>query len=391
MLDALPLPRIQLARNRARPFWAGHAMVRPGSLEPGTVLPAPGRLVLLADDRGTLVGPAWTEGGEVAAWLLSPSSHALVAACMRTDGTADLEALVGGLLDRARERRAHVFQPRLLVAEDCDDLPGLRVRRFDEAVLAHVGSRALGDHREWLAPLLRARLGVRDLLAAGPAGSSAHPTDESATMLAVREEGVAVDPHRWAANPTAWDRTQPLRRWAALAAPGRRCVDLTGTLGVAAQAASVGAQRSVGAREAPGALAVADEALLGVEVIERAADAAAQQLADRGQAFDVVAGRVEPAGDAARDARKRLDQRVWGLLRLVAPEGGMLLVWSPDEGEGDAPLLASAASAAGRLRRSVRVLSIVRSLEDEPTRVAMRESRVWTLLVLAVEADVARG
>jgi hypothetical protein len=380
------LPVLRLAPQRARPFWAGHPVVRRTSLADIPSL-APGSFARLVDDRGKEVGLVLFEGREdIAAWLLSRPA-ARVWARGSTDDAAREDAFAA-LLRRAVARRASVAHARTLVAAEADDLPGLELRRFDDAVAGSVRSAALAAHATPLAAAIGRVFERSSVFVVPPNGGRAYALGEAGPSR-LMERGVSLVPLAWARDAPGWSQRTPIRSWVAALASERTVVDLLGTDEAAAQAHVAGARHVVTCEREAEARAVDERSLGAVERLARAPDSAAQTLFDQGARFDLVVGSV-PATQQPKDAR-RVDQRVWNLLRLVAHTGGTVLAWSDDEGRGDAPLVASAAHAAGRLGVRVSVRAVVRTQCDVPSVAAHEGARRWTLVVLDVEGSEPAG
>lgn len=393
--DAAPppgaaLPRVVLAKGRARPLWAGHANVYEGAIERVEGDPEDGGEVVVVDHRERVVGRGvWTGGSTVRVRILRS-----------TDGPLDAEFVLRRVRRAAELRTAvlgldAVTDAWRVVHGDGDRLPGVVADRYGDWVVLQVTNRAMADRRPALAAALLDVLGARGVWErAAPRFAERegfHPGggrlvgETPPDVVDVQEHGLRfrVDVVRGQKTGHFLDQRDNRRAFGALCA-GRRVLDAfcgTGGFGLAALAG--GAASAVALDQSPRALertlenAGLNTVTSRLETLEGDGFAALRALEEAGERFGAVS--LDPPRFAT--SRREVEGALRGYLELnvramgLLERGGLLATSSCTGAVSEDQFLTMLRDAAVGARRRVQVLRVSGAAPDHPWLTAVPEGR----------------
>lgn len=311
-----------LRQGRARPLWFGHPWVYANAVERVDGSPSPGQVVSLVDHDGRFIGRGF----------YNPRSQIPVRLVTREDEAIDA-AFIRARIARARAVRARLGLPSerttayRLVNSEGDDLPGLVVDVYGDAVVAQITTLGIAELRAEIYDALEAELGPRTLFELAPAAyaelegfaaASRVARGASRASVAVLEDGLRLEVEPLSGQKTGMftDQRETRARVGALARGARVLDCYTYAGGFALQAARGGAASVTAVDSSARAVArtEAHAAANGVTVEAVEADAFRYLETATPRAFDLVI--VDPPKFAR--ARKDLEAARKGYERLNA-------------------------------------------------------------------------
>jgi 23S rRNA (cytosine1962-C5)-methyltransferase len=157
--------KVFLHQGRARPLWFGHPWVYANAIDKVEGACGPGDIVSLCDHDGRLIGRGF----------YNPRSQIPVRLCTRKDEPVNA-AFFRGRIQRARALRTRLGLPSAtttiyrLVNSEGDDLPGLVVDVFGDAVVVQISTLAISQRRAEIFDALEAELAPKSIYEVSPAG-----------------------------------------------------------------------------------------------------------------------------------------------------------------------------------------------------------------------------
>jgi 23S rRNA (cytosine1962-C5)-methyltransferase len=145
--------RVVLRQGKARPLWFGHPWVYANAIAKVDGQAAPGDVVSLADSDGRFIGRG----------IFNPRSQIPVRLLTRKDEAVDA-ALIRARVAAARALRARLGLPSQttsayrLINSEGDDLPGVVVDVYGDAVVIQITTLGMSLRRAWLVDALEAEL-----------------------------------------------------------------------------------------------------------------------------------------------------------------------------------------------------------------------------------------
>jgi 23S rRNA (cytosine1962-C5)-methyltransferase len=356
---------------------------------------APGTLVRLASDDGSLIGIGY----------FNPKSLIAVRLLGPPDAEIDT-AFVRGKLEQALELRGRFYDTpfyRLTHAEG-DALPGLVIDRFADALVVQIttaGMERLTDEvlaalDETIAPaciILRNDTPARAL--EGLPQYVRVARGEAPTRLVVEENGAHYFADPQAGQKSGWYYDQRDNRlFMAKLAHGKTCLDVysySGGFGILT--AVNGARQSVFVDSSEPALQLAREAAEANGVFEHCrfvkaeAFAELERLAKEGQSFDIVICDPPPFAPSRKDveAGARAYRKLARLAAAVVAPGGFLLLASCSY---NVSLERFAAECAAGIHRGGRRAALVRQAgagPDHPVHPLLPETAYLKALTFALD------
>lgn len=234
--------RVFLRKGRARPLWFGHPWAYANAVERVDGDPAPGDVVEVADHDGRFIGRGF----------FNPRSQIRVRICSREDEAIDA-AFFRRRIARAKAIRARLGLPSpdtnayRLVNSEGDDLPGLVVDVYGDAVAAQITTLGISLHRAAIFDALEAELAPKTLFEISPAAyadlegfvaTSRVARGTSRALVPVVENGVKLEVEPLSGQKTGMfiDQRENRARAGALARGGRvlDCYAYAGGFGLAA-------------------------------------------------------------------------------------------------------------------------------------------------------------
>ena len=353
--------RVVLRPGRARPLWYGHPWVYANAVHRLEGTAAPGDAVTLVDSDGRFIGRG----------LWNPRSQIPVRLITRRDEAIDA-ALISKRIERARAMRARLGLPskqttsyRLCNSEG-DELPGLVVDVFGDALVVQVTTLGMWLRRAAIFDAIEAQLAPRTIFEAGSAGfgdvegfhaAARVARGESRALVSCREDGIELEVDPMSGQKTGMFLDQrPNRVRVGALAKGARVLDLYSYAGgFALQAARGGAAQVTAVDSSARAVArvEAHAALNDLAIKVTEADAFRYLETAPPRSFDLVVvdppkfARARRDLEAARKGYERLNALALG---ACAPNAILVTCScsqnvSQDEFER---VLAAAAKAAGR-------------------------------------------
>lgn len=372
-----------LTRLRSGHLWIyGNELATP----PARLGLGPGAAVRVFGPRGEPIGRGYF------------NPHTLIAVRLLS---ADVDARIDADWFATRIDAAWQLRRRLgrgdfgrIVYGEADGLPGLVVDRYGAHAVGQIGTAGMEIHREVIAEVLRAQLGLHGLLWKNTTASRALEGLPSETVLGfgqvpeviqVPEAGVRFEVPLGAGQKTGWfyDQRDNRSRILPLLA-GRRVLDLYcylggWGLGALAQGAAEAVLVDASERALEHARRTAERHGWDGRVQLHAGDAVEtlQRLARAGERFAAVI--VDPPAFIKRrkdlaegtQAYRRVNE--WAL-RLLEP-GGLLVSCSCSHHYGAEALLDGVARAAVKQGRVLRILAELGQSADHPLHPAMPETR----------------
>ena len=382
------LPPLYLRRREERRVRQGHPWVFSNEVDversPLTALPV-GAQVMVHAHGGRPLGVAYV------------NPHSLICARLfARDADARLDrALLERRLQAALTLRERLFQRpfyRLVFAES-DDLPGLVVDRYDDVLVAQIGTAGMEAQRELLAGLLLSLPGVRTLVLRNDAPARALeglPSyvetlgEPAPAMLCVEENGARFELPLTEGQKTGWFYDhRPNRASVAGLARGARVLDVFSYAGgFGLQAAVAGAAEVLCVdSSAPALVLVEANASLNdvagrVGVRQGDAFDTLKALRADGRRFDLVV--LDPPAFIRRRKDMQAGQEAYRRINRLAvqlvEEGGLLLSASCSSHLARKRLLELMVSAAAPVGRELRVLVQGHQGADHPVHPGLPES-----------------
>jgi 23S rRNA (cytosine1962-C5)-methyltransferase len=356
--------RVVLRQGRARPLWFGHPWVYANAVARVEGDPAAGAVVSLLDHDGRFIGRGF----------FNPRSQIPVRLCTRTDEAVDA-AFFRERIARAKTARARLGLPSgatnayRLVNSEGDDLPGLVVDVYGDAVVAQITTLGIAERRAEVFDALEAELAPRTIFEIAPAAyadiegfppAARVARGESRTTAPVVENGIKleVDPLSGQKTGMFLDQRETRARVAALASGARvlDCYAYAGGFGLAAARAGATAVTAVDSSARAVARIEAHAAANGVRIDAVEADVFRYLETATPRAFDLVVidppkfARARKDLEAARKGYERLNALA---LQAVSP-GGILVTCSCSQNvdaETFERIVAAGAKQAGRETR----------------------------------------
>jgi 23S rRNA (cytosine1962-C5)-methyltransferase len=352
-------------------------------------------VVSLVDNDGRFIGRGF----------YNPRSQIPVRLLTREDEAVD-EAFLRGRIARARRVRARLGLPSertnayRLVNSEGDDLPGLVVDVYGDAVVAQITTLGIAERRAEIYDALEAELGARTLFEIAPpayaelegfAGGSRVARGESRGNVAVLEDGIHLEVEPLSGQKTGMfiDQRETRARVGALARGGRVLDCYTYAGGFALQAARGGATSVIAVDSSARAVArtEAHAAANGVAIEAVEADAFRYLETVTPRSFDLVIvdppkfARARKDLDAARKGYERLN-----MLALQAAAPGALLVTCSCSQNVDAEMFERiVAAGAKQAGREVRVFERRGPASDHLTPPAFPEGEYLKVLLCYVD------
>jgi 23S rRNA (cytosine1962-C5)-methyltransferase len=358
--------RVLLRKGRARPLWFGHPWVYGDAVEKIDGEARPGDVVTVADHEGRFIGRG----------IYNQRSQIPVRLLTRKDEAID-EAFFRGRISAARALRTRVGLPSAatdayrLVNSEGDDLPGLVVDVFGEALVAQVTTLGLAQRRDTIFAALAAAM-ERDTIYETAAGSYADVegfvsqarvvSGRGSPRVACREDGIALEVEPLAGQKTGMFLDQrPSRMRVGGLARGARVLDCYSYAGgFALQAARGGAKEVTAVDSSARAVARIEAHAAANRLDVRAVEADAFRFLETAtpRAYDVVIidppkfARARKDLEAARKGYERLNELA---LAACAP-GALLVTCSCSQNVSTSDFERIVAAGAKQAGRSVRVL-----------------------------------
>ena len=387
--------KVVLRRGRARPLWFGHPWVYANAVERIDGDAAAGAAVSLVDHDGRLIGRGlYNPRSQIAVRLLTRTDEAIDAAFFRTR----LQAAV------ALRRRLGLPSERTsayrLVNSEGDDLAGLVVDVFGDAVVVQVTTLGLAQRRADIFDAIEEALRPRTLYEVAAAsyadleGFSAQTRvarGESRPRVPCREDGLALEVEPLAGQKTGMFLDQrPNRMRVGTLAHGARVLDVYSYAGgFALQAARGGAVEVTAVDSSARAVAriEAHAAANGLSVRAVEADAFRFLETATPRSYDLVVvdppkfARARKDVDAARKGYERLNA-----LALTACAPGALLVTCSCSQNVDPPEFERILAAGAKLaQRHVRLLERASAGPDHPLPPGFVEGQYLKVLYAYVD------
>ncbi len=405
-----PQLTVVLKRGKSKPFWLGHPWIFSGAIHkvrgPVGEMGGPCEVV---DERGNVVGVGhYNPHGQIAVRLLQHRR-----ATELTFEPIAIEELLRTRVHEAVARRTTIGLPasdtdvfRLVNAEG-DMLTGLIVDKLGDVAVAQLGSRAMYDHREFIASLIREAAGVQRVvltitetasrLEAIPVMHEVHGPDgieEAAAPLTVSENGVRFALDLSSAQKTGFyaDQRDNRQRFAALC-KGRKVLDAycyTGGFGVNAALAGAESVIMVDSSKPATQQAAANAALNGVSdgvtVLHGDAVTFLKEAQARGDRFDrIVCDPPKLArGRAHLEEALKKYARINTLAMSSLAPGGLLLTCSCSRHVSPIAFARMLTESGHRLRRSVQILAAWDQPLDHPTLSVAPEGRYLKAFLVAL-------
>ena len=385
-------PSLKLKPNVRSRVLSGHPWVFANEVV-GLLPPdCDGQVVECRDRTGRFLGSGLYNGKSQIVWRrLSRDSVSLKADYIR------------GALKRALARRGGTGGCRRLVWSESDELPGVVVDQFEEALVVQIQTLAMETVSALVGDLLHELVGSAEII-----------FRNDATIR--RLEGLPLERHTRSGQPWAprWVRIDGIEYWLDLEAgqktgfyldqrpshtavarycAGKRVLDAFCNQGpFALQAARAGAAHVLGLDSAADALDAADKnakqnglkaEFAAVNVFDWLNDAARA----KDPSWEVVVLDPPPfaksrgAMEGALRGYKEINLRA---MRMLAP-GGILATFSCSHHMQDADLRGVLASAAADAKRRVRILEWCHQPPDHPVLATMPESEYLRGYIAAVE------
>ncbi|HMJ15526.1 MAG TPA: class I SAM-dependent rRNA methyltransferase [Polyangiaceae bacterium] len=390
------MPVIKVKAGHVQPVWAGHPWVYAQAVEFLEGGATAGDEVLVQDAKGNTLGRG----------LYSPQSAIAVRLYTRDEHTPLDGALISRRIEQAMERRAAVGLPSLgtnayrLVHAEGDDLPGLVVDRFGDALVVQLSTIGMKRREGVILDVLQRLMAPHAIIDRTPKRTAASEGFEAGsgvvrgdpvTGLSFEEHGLKFEIPLELGQKTGFYLDQrSLRGRLAELAPGRRVLDAFCYVGALSLATARGGASQVRA---------VDSSAAAIEVAARCA--ALNQLADPiafevGDAFETLKRAAHDGGydlviadppklaktrGFARRALSTMRRLAAASLRATAP-GGLCVLCSCSAALGF-PELIRAAALGGRDAR-VRPLVLERWSQgpDHPVPAAFPEGQYLSTLIL---------
>jgi 23S rRNA (cytosine1962-C5)-methyltransferase len=391
-------PTVTVSARGATRVRGGHPWVYRAEVVDGEA-PAAGVEVRVVDQRRRTLGFALAAGSATAPIALRV--YAVGDAPRRLDEL--LDDRLAAAVRRRNERFGASVEVCRLVHGEADRLPGLFVDRWGDAAVVQTATWAFDRREARVAELLRARLGLRMVVARDDGSIRDHEglprrkgilAGDGPTLVQVREGEAVLELDLLEDSKTGGflDQRENHLRAAALASPGGEALDVFSYHGGFALQLARRAARVLAIDEDPRAVARArrNAELSGLTNLEaRAGDAFAElrALERAGRRFRVVV--LDPPALAKRQgpveaALRQYQELNLRAFRLTEPEGW--LVTCSCSGKVTAPrfedMLVAAARAA---RRDVQIVERRGASGDHPTLLGVPETdylKCWILRVL---------
>jgi 23S rRNA (cytosine1962-C5)-methyltransferase len=387
--------RVVLRRGRARPLWFGHPWVYGNAVDRLEGDAQPGDVVGVADHDGRFIGRG----------LWNPRSQIPVRLLTRDDEAVD-RAFLDRRLQQAQARRARVGLPNQatsayrLVNSEGDDLPGLVVDVFGDAVAAQVTTLGMAARREMLFDLLAERLSPASIFEVGAASyaevegfvsQSRVVRGKSASSVACREDGVALEVEPLSGQKTGMFVDQrPNRIRVGQLARGARVLDVYSYAGgFALQAGRGGATEVVAVDSSARAVARIEAHAAANQLSVRAVEGDAFRFLETAtpRSFDLVVidppkfARARKDLEAARKGYERLNALALG---ACAP-GAILVTCSCSQNVDATDFERIVAAGAKQAGRQVRILERGGPGADHPLPPGFEEGQYLKVLFAHVD------
>ena len=353
--------RVVLRKGRARPLWFGHPWVYANAIDRVEGEAAPGDGVSLVDHDGRLIGRG----------LYNPRSQIPVRLCTRADEAIDA-AFVRARIARARGLRARLGLPSArtdiyrLVNSEGDDLPGLVVDVYGDALAVQLTTLGMAERRGLIFDALEAELAPQTIFEVGApayaelegfAAASRVARGASRATVAGVEDGIRLEVEPLGGQKTGMfiDQRETRVRVGALARGARvlDCYAYAGGFGLQAARGGAASVTAVDSSARAVARVEAHAAANGVSIDAVEADVFRFLETATPRSFDLVVidppkfARARKDLEAARKGYERLNA-----LALQAAAPGAILVTCSCSQNVDAEsferIVAAGAKQAGR-------------------------------------------
>lgn len=382
--------RVILRQGRARPLWFGHPWVYANAIGRIEGEAAPGDIVSLRDHDGRLIGRG----------IFNPRSQIPVRLVTRRDEAVD-EAFFRARIADARALRARLGLPSerttayRLVNSEGDNLPGVVVDVYDDAVVVQVTTLGMAMRRATLFDALEAELAPRTIFEVA-AQSYAELEGFSATSRVARgvsriqvsclEDGIKLDVEPLSGQKTGMfiDQRENRMRVGSLAR-GARVLDCYAYAGGFGLQAARGGAKSVTAVDSSARAVTrigAHAAMNGLTVDAVESDVFRFLETATPGGYDLVVvdppkfARARKDLDAARKGYERLNALA---LAALAP-GGFLVTCSCSQNVDLVEFERILAAGAKQAGRQVRILETRGAATDHPLPAGFSEGQYLKVL-----------